>query len=373
MPKRGENIRKRNDGRWEGRYKKITDSSGKNQYGSVYGKTYTEVKVKLKELNQKSSLRKDPVGKERKFKEVLILWKETNHLKHKRSTETKYDYLIERHIEPELGELPLSSITTLRLNEFAEKKLNCGRLDKKGELSPSYVRSMMIIIASAMKYAVNEGMCTSLKTAAFKPAVEKKELKIISPNEQEIFENFLLSDMNETRLGIYLSLNCGLRIGEICALRWDDIDLENKIIHIRSTVTRVKNKITGGTNLAIDKPKTKASRRDIPIHSKVISIIAEMKDNSSSPYVISNTPTFVSPRTYEYRYHRLLERCGLDSYNYHALRHTFATKCIIAGVDVKTLSEILGHSNVSITLNTYVHPSMEMKLKQIEKINTHSA
>lgn len=373
MPKRGENIRKRNDGRWEGRYKKMTDSSGKTQYGSIYGKTYAEVKFKLKELNQKQFYKTNPIGKERKFKEVLILWKETNHLKHKGATETKYDYLIERHIEPELGNLPLSAITTLKLNEFAEKKLSCGRLDRKGGLSPSYVRSMMIIITSAMQFAIDEGMCASLKTAAFKPSIEKKELKIISPDEQELFENFLLSDIDETRFGIYLSLNCGLRIGEICALRWTDIDLEKKVIHIRGTIARVKNKLTGGTSLIVDRPKTKASIRDIPIQSKLIPVISEMKNTCSFPFVLSNSNTFLSPRTYEYRYHRLLDQCGLTPYNYHVLRHTFATKCIVAGVDVKTLSEILGHSSVSITLNTYVHPSMEMKLNQIEKLNEYSA
>ena len=122
-------------------------------------------------------------------------------------------------------------------------------------------------------------------------------------------------------------------------------------------------------HFVFDTPKTKASLRDIPIHSKMIPVIIQMKDLSVSAFVISDKKNFISPRTYEYRYHRILEQCGLDSYNYHTLRHTFATKCVIAGVDVKTLSEILGHSNVSITLNTYVHPTMDMKLSQIEKIN----
>lgn len=373
MPKRGENIHKRKDGRWEGRYKKAADSSGKTQYGSVYGKTYSEVKAKLKEVSKNQFLKQNPIGKERKFGEVLVLWKETNRLKHKGATESKYEYLIERHIIPELGNLPLSAITTLTLNEFAEKKLTSGRINKRGGLSTAYVRSMMIIVTSALQYAINEGMCPALKTAAFKPTVEKNELRILSPQEQDLFEMFLLSDINETKFGIYLSLNSGLRIGEICALRWNDNDLENQVIHIRSTIARIKNEHTGGTVLIIDSPKTKASLRDVPIHSKLIPIIAGMRVHSKSQYVISNTAKFISPRTYEYRYHRLLEQCGLESYNYHALRHTFATKCIIAGVDVKTLSEILGHSSVSITLNTYVHPSMKMKLNQIEKINAYSA
>lgn len=373
MPKRGENIHKRKDGRWEGRYKKVINTCSKTQYGSVYGKTYGEVKSKLAELYQRQVKKLNPIDIERKFGEVLALWKETNRLKHKGATESKYEYLIERHIRPELGNIPLSAITTLTLNDFAEKKLMSGRLDKKGGLSPAYVRSMMIIITSALQYATNEGMRPALKTSAYKPSIEQSSLKILSPQEHERFERFLLSDITETKLGVVLSLNCGLRIGEICALKWEDIDLDNKVIHVRRTVARVRNEITGGTILITDRPKTKASLRDIPICSKLIPIITKMRSNDNLQYVISNGATFISPRTYEYRYHRLLEQCGLDAYNYHALRHTFATKCIISGVDVKTLSEILGHSNVAITLNTYVHPSMEMKLNQIEKISDYSA
>lgn len=369
MPKRGENIRKRKDGRWEGRYKKLPISNGKSKYASVYGKTYKEVKEKLKEAVENKPINLTLSATERTLGEVLILWKETNRMKHKGATETKYEYLIEHHILPELGKINISHITTLTLNNFAEQKLNCGRLDHKGGLSPSYVRSMMIIITSALKFAANEGMCQPLKTSAYFPTIDKNDLEIIPPEKQEILEQFILSDINETKFGIYLSLNCGLRIGEICALRWDDIDLENKVIHVRNTVARVRDKTTGKNELIIDTPKTKASLRDIPLHSGLIRVIAQMKETAVSSFVTSNTVAFTSPRTYEYRYHRILQNCDLGSYNYHTLRHTFATKCIIAGVDVKTLSEILGHSNVSITLNTYVHPTMDMKLSQIEKIN----
>lgn len=367
MPKRGENIRKRKDGRWEGRYKKTTVENGKTRYGSVYGKTYKEVKEKLKDYH--NSLPQASINHaEKTLGYILKLWQETNHMKHKGATETKYEYLIERHILPELGSICLSYLTVNILNNFAEQKLTTGRLDRKGGLSSSYVRSMMIIITSAIKYAVDEGICSPLKSGTYIPPVEKNELEIIPPIQQKHFENYILSDINETKFGIYLSLNCGLRIGEVCALRWDDIDIENKVIHVRNTVARVKDK-SGTTKLIIDSPKTRASLRDIPIHSKMIPVIIQMKNLAVSPFVISNTNRFVSPRTYEYRYHRILEQCGIDSYNYHILRHTFATRCVIAGVDVKTLSEILGHSNVSITLNTYVHPTMDMKLNQIEKLN----
>ena len=373
MPKRGENIRKRKDGRWEGRYKKAAPATGSTRYSSIYGKTYSEVKAKLREIDQKQMIKSPTPKTSLKFKEILRLWEAANHLKHKGATVSKYEYLLERHIIPCLGDLPLSSITTQKLNEFAEQKLTCGRLDRKGGLSPAYVRGMMIIITGALRFAANEELCSPLKANVFKPRIEKSEIQILSTKEQTRFENFLLTNMDETKFGVFLSLNCGFRIGEICALRWNDIDLDQCVIHVRSTVARVKNESSSGTQLIIDRPKTKASLRDVPIYSKLIPIITEARSRSLSPYVISKTPEFVSPRTYDYRFHRLLESCGLPSYKYHTLRHTFATRCIVAGVDVKTLSEILGHTNVSITLNTYVHTSMELKRRQVEKLSKYSA
>ena len=139
---------------------------------------------------------------------------------------------------------------------------------------------------------------------------------------------------------------------------------------MRHTVARVKSEDSSNTtHLIIDTPKTKASIRDIPISSALLPILIKMKEKSISPYVISDTNSFVSPRTYEYRYHRILDKCNIQSVNYHTLRHTFATRCIEAGVDVKSLSEMLGHANVGITLNTYVHSSMEMKRSQLEKLS----
>ena len=164
-------------------------------------------------------------------------------------------------------------------------------------------------------------------------------------------------------------MNTGLRISEVCALRWNDIDFEAEILHVRSTVARVKGE--GGdcaTKLIIDRPKTKASLRDIPISRKLMGALISLYKKRKSEYVVSKKVGFVSPRTYEYRFHKIMMQYDMPAVNYHALRHTFATRCIELGVDVKTLSEILGHANVSITLNTYVHSSMERKREQLEKL-----
>ena len=247
-----------------------------------------------------------------------------------------------------------------------------GKLDKSGGLSASYVRSIMLIINAALKFAADEEMCQPLKSPVYKPVSQNNEITVLQIDEQKRLETHLISEIAPTQLGILISLHTGLRIGEICALAWEDIDIENQIIHVRHTVARIKSTDFSEGNsskLIIDAPKTKASNRDIPIPSVLLPILKSNCTAVSSKYVVSDTKDFVSPRTYEYRYHRLLEKCGIESVNYHVLRHTFATRCIEAGVDVKSLSEILGHSNVSITLNTYVHSSMEMKRTQLEKLN----
>lgn len=372
MPKRGENIHKRKDGRWEGRYIRERDENGRAIYSSVYGKNYREVKEKLFKICEKQPVQKSPKDLDKKFKDVLLLWLETNHLNYKGATENKYQYLIETHIIPELGEIRLSKISTLVVNDFLERKLQNGRLDQRGGLSASYVRSMMLIINSALEFAVKEEMCKPLRTPIYKPSPEKKELRILSVKEQKKLESYLFYQINETKLGILISLHTGLRIGEICALTWNNVDFAERIIRVRSTVTRVKQEQASSsrcTHLVIDRPKTKASIRDIPIPSVLMSVFKEIKQQSVSEYVISAKDSFLSPRTYEYRYHKLLNECDIQPINYHALRHTFATRCIEVGVDVKTLSEILGHANVSTTLNTYVHSSMDLKRSQIEKLN----
>lgn len=375
MPKRGENIRRRKDGRWEGRYEKGRDFKGAIIYGSVYGKTYREAKDKLAFAAKGTEVISIPKNRELSFREVLSLWMEHNLIHYKGATAKKNQDLIDTHILPAFGDVKVTEITATMINSFAMKKLQSGRLDGKGGLSATYVRGMMLILGSAMKYAANEQLCLPLRSPIYKPAAPKKDLPILSLVEQKRLESHLLLELDPSRAGVLLSLYTGMRIGEICALAWEDVDLENNIIHVRHTVSRVKSKDTScaKSTLIIDAPKTKSSARDIPITSILQSVLRQIKKTSPSKYVISDTSDFVSPRTFEYRYHRLLEACGIDPINFHALRHTFATRCVETGMDIKTLSEILGHSNPSITLNIYVHSSIERKRSQLERLTSCSA
>lgn len=369
MSKRGDNIRKRKDGRWEGRYQKGRKADGSIQYGSIYGKTYGDVKKRLSEI-AKAPLSTPKGAIEQTLGDVLELWMKNNQVRLKGGTVNKYRNMIDTHIAPELGRVKITAVSSTVINNYLRQKLQGGRLDKKGGLSASYVRSIMLIINAAIKFAVAEQLCPPLKTPILKPVSLRTEITVLSVEEQRKLENYLCCGLTPTKAGVFLSLHTGLRIGEVCALSWDDIDFKNRIIRIRHTVARVRNDDGNGeiTRLIIDKPKTPSSVRDIPISTTLLPILQETQKLSASSYVISENMQFMSPRTYEYRYHKLLERSGIPAVNYHALRHTFATRCIEAGVDVKSLSEILGHANVSITLNTYVHSSMDLKRSQLEKL-----
>lgn len=375
MSKKGLNIHKRSDGRWEGRYRIGFYRSGSIKYASVYGKTYTEAKDRLLAAIA-ANAEPDQRGAEKTFSEILHLWLSNNRLKQKGSTEHKYRTIIERHIEPELGAVKLSRMTSVTVNTFLTRKLEAGRLDGKGGLSPSYVRTMAQIIQSAMQFATEEGYCSPLRTAVYKPAPKKKEFQILSREEQADLERYISIHCDSAAIGVLITLYTGLRIGEVCALAWEDVDLDHGIIHIRHTISRVRDRNSdsqASTKLILSSPKTASSVRDVPIMSVLIPYLTGLKQKCSTGFLISDTDGYISPRTYEYRFHRLLDHCGIPQVNYHALRHTFATRCVEAGMDVKSLSEILGHANVGITLNTYVHSSMERKRQQLEQLERSRA
>lgn len=266
MSRRGENIRKRKDGRWEGRYKIGIKENGDTKYSSVYGRTYSECKSKLE--NEKiSTLEGIKTSSARlRFKDVLLLWLSINQIRIKKSTEAKYKNMIETHILPELGNIYVSDLNSNIINIFLDKKLKHGKVSGKGGLSPSYVKTIAVIIESALKYAQSEGYCLPLNSPILKPSIKKKELKILTPATQEVFEKILLKNTDETKLGIFILLQTGLRLGEICALIWDDIDFKSKTINVKNTITRVRcDKGETKSKLIIDTAKTESSIRKIPI------------------------------------------------------------------------------------------------------------
>ena len=373
MAKRGENIRKRKDGRWEGRYIKHRDSDGKAVYGSVYGKTYTIVKEKLKETNNNQS--EFLKGNKMTFGEALFLWLENNKIKQKTQTYSKYLQLINTQISPSIGHIKLSKINYVIINQFVSERTNSGNLNTKEALSPAYVQTICFIIESTIRFCVENNLCLPILGKIVRPTKQRKDIKILSFEEQRTLEKILLTDINETKIGILLSLYAGLRVGEVCGLKWGNIDLENGVIHVNSSVERIKNiteqKGTPKTTLILSDTKSATSNRTIPISNILQKILLKNRQKNNRFVIEGKTYPYADPRTLQYAFKRCLKECALPEINYHALRHTFATRCVEAGVDIKSLSEILGHSNVNITLNTYVHSSLEQEKLQIEKLNLY--
>lgn len=366
MARKGENIHKRKDGRWEARIR-VPRLNGKTTYHSVYGKTYKEAKDK-KEYYMENRKQVVSSFKRITFGEVLDMWLEHRFFYQKESTRLKYHNIINAHIKPVLGMTDVNAIDEVFINRFLADKKEFGRIDKKGGLSNSYIKTMAIIINSAMSYAVEKDYRPPLKSKIQKPQTDKKEISVLSEKTQKQLELSLSNDDSKTALGILIALNTGLRIGEICALKWENIDMQNKIISVKNSVIRVSNSEYDfpKTKYIVAEPKTRSSIRDIPITTKLYPILMNVRERNV--YVISETNEFVNPRTFEYRFHRTLEEHSIPDTNFHTLRHTFATRCVEKNVDTKSLSEILGHSNVSITLNYYVHPSFESKRTQLEKM-----
>lgn len=371
MARRGENIHKRKDGRWEARIQIVTENNQK-KYKSIYGKTYKEAKKKMQDVYKNLSDEKenDTRMKKRSLEEICNEWLIVNQLKQKPSTQLKYSTIIKKHILPELGAVDIKNLDENTINSFLIQKQKKGNLNNKCALSASYVRTMGIILNAVIEYAESMEYRKPMKTKILRPLETKHDIPIMDCTTQVKLENALNFDGTETATGILLALNTGMRIGEICALRWDDIDFFSNVIHVRHTVCRIENKKEESikTVLIIDSPKTKTSSRDIPINSKLLPVLKQSRELSKSDFVVSEKENFLSPRTFEYRFHQSLKKYNIPDTNFHALRHTFATRCIELGVDVKTLSEILGHANTSITLNTYVHSSMQLKKEQLEKL-----
>ena len=196
-----------------------------------------------------------------------------------------------------------------------------------------------------------------------------KKIYVLTKNEQKKITDYCINNINSRNIGILISLYSGLRIGELCALKWEDIDFKKSLIIITKTVQRIyiKDKLESKSKIIITNPKTKNANREIPINKDFLEILKQVKTNNRD-YVISGNNKLIEPRTYRKYFDKVLKTIKINHINFHALRHTFATNCISLGIDYKTVSELIGHANVNITLNLYVHPRMSQKKKCINLI-----
>lgn len=365
MPKRGENIYKRRDGRWEGRYICDRKPNGQAVYHSIYGKTYADVRQKL-QTQREENYRKQLRGCTMTVKALIDCWVASSY-DIKPSSRERYRLLIDKHIVPELGDLRVCDVTAEMLSQFVEKKLQNGRLDGRGGLAPKTVNDIFVIIKSALKLAKRKYNFKGTELDEVKsPTVKGRKIEVFGENETKILAEAIITAPTATNLSILMCLEAGLRLGEVCALKWTDIDFADGVLHIRRTALRIN--YGGNTRLVIQTPKSDASERVIPLTAKLLSLLGTIRnDADSDTYVLTgDSRKPMEPRTMQYRFRKLLKTLGIKYRSFHATRHSFATRCVERGIDAKSLSEVLGHANVKTTLQMYVHPSMETKRQYME-------
>ena len=352
MSKRGENIYKRKDGRWEGRY--LKDSK---KYGYVYGKTYKEVKEKLNYARLNTEKQKDKT----KLAVLCDNWLIYKEQYIKDSSFVKYKSILERHIKPYFNEIPVNKIDEHTIEAFAKN------LTVKGYSAQTVKITLSVLEGVFLYFKID----VSVKRII--PKKGQKEIHILSSNDRLKFEKYLLYGQDAYKIGILLSLYTGIRIGELCALKWEDIDLNAGTVKINATLQRIQDfkGISGNkTRIVITEPKTPSAKRTIPLPVFLIKKLKAVDPKNGSAFLLTGTERFTEPRALTYVFKKYLKESGVPDVNFHALRHTFTTRCIENDFEPKALSEILGHSSVNTTLGIYNHPSLEYKRGNINRL-TH--
>lgn len=344
MSRRGENIYKRKDGRYEGRYIKYRDQTGKAIYGYVYSKSYSEIKQKLIKIKNENHC----PGSSMIFNDWLEFWIKTQ-TKLKPTTLQTYKSYIRNHIKPLIGNLQLNKITDDVLQDFINN-LN---------LSATSVKTILSITKSALSAARCKGYTNNIHNNIRSPRKSKNPVKILTLKEQQRLEESLESDED---IGILICLYTGLRIGEVCALRWCDINFETAVMTINGTQIRTAN------GLEISEPKSCNSKREIPIPAFLLNKIKKTMHNSM--FVLTSSSKPYDLRSYRRHFKKILQKADLPDIKFHSLRHTFATRALEVGMDYKTLSELLGHASVGITLDLYAHSLKEHKTREMNKLNS---
>ena len=313
-----------------------------------------EVIRKLKKILNKKG------NEEMNFERISAEWLEYKKNNVKESTYYNYMYNIERYLKPFFNQRNIDEISNY--NDFIQ--------ELKEKYALETIKRIVNVLKSILNYYQDE-YNVILKTKKITlPKTEKRKVKILSHQEKEKLEKYCLEENTLKSLGIIICLNTGLRIGEICALKWKNIDLEEKIIYIEQTIQRVYIKQDKKSKIIIDKPKSSYSIRTIPMNKKVYNILKSIQKNykENDFFLTGDSQKFVEPRNYQHNFQMFLKNSKIKHYKFHSLRHTFATACIEVGMDIKSLSEILGHSNTTITLDIYVHSSDKIKKKYLEKL-----
>lgn len=364
---KGENIFKRKDGRWEARYIKSREENGKIKYGFCYGKTYVEAKGKVTEAKARilNGTVSNIAEKGEKFSFYCDCWLKLRSTQIKASSYVKYQNGIEKHVKPYMGDLYLKDITTEIISAFSQYLLN----EKK--LSTKSVRDILTFLRSILSYINKQidGVLSHVEIVY--PREQPKVIRVLTEQEESELILYLAEDMNMGKFAVYLALRTGMRIGEICALRWKDISFSDETICVSNTVQRIKNidsQCDSKTVLMIGSPKSDKSRRTIPLMPDIAALFRKFYQNEPEYFVLTGSENCMEPRKLQRYLRRYTKACNIEGIHFHTLRHTFATRCVEVGFDIKTLSEVLGHASISVTLERYVHPNLNLKRENMRRL-----
>jgi integrase len=303
------------------------------------------------------------MNNQKQLSEIIELWKKDKKQYVKKSSFSAYVLLTENHLLPVFGHY--YELTEADVQKFVFQKLERG-------LSQKTIKDILIVLKMILKFgAKNKWLAYTPFEIQFPTEREKRNIEVLNRSNQKKIMNYIQDHFTFKNLGVYICLSAGMRIGEVCALTWDDIDIDNGIIHVNRTIQRIYVIENGQrrTELILDTPKTKNSIREIPISKDLLRLLKPFKKIvNPSFFVLTNEAKPTEPRTYRSYYRNLMELLNMPDLKFHGLRHSFATRCIESNCDYKTVSVLLGHSNISTTLNLYVHPNLEQKKKAIEQM-----
>lgn len=358
MPKRGTGVYHRKDGSWEARYVKGVDDNGKKVYGSVYAKTCREAKEKRQEKEDQIRLfQREVCTRKITVTQLVEEWLHMNAGRIRRSSYQKYEGFLRNHIAPIIGSRSVLYLTHINLCDFANNRLNAG-------LSPQSVNAILTFLHTCFKYGQRHyqlpmPMITRL-------AETKPTRRVLTEAEQKRLLSVLLEDLDVSRLGVMLALFTGVRVGELCALKWGDID--DGCLVVRATMQRLNCATACGTEVYVGPPKSETSFRTIPIPDFLLSMIEPFRRGADDYFLGTPLRPIVEPRVMHYRLKGYLKAAEIDGASAHNLRHTFATSAASKNMELRTLSEILGHSSTKITADIYLHPSLEFKRKSMNAL-----
>ena len=364
--RKGENIYKRKDGRWEGRYKKGYKANGQIKYGYIYGKTFQEVRVKLYTLKAHYLTQQEIYGKSCiPFEEWGKRWLMDIKNEVKPSTFSSYHYKLTTYVFPYIGSLFLNELTV------EEGKKLVQQWSERG-LSPSTMQVIVRIINKCLndakeKEQLKENPFSQLKL----PKRNPQKIRALTRKEQHKLEQVALKEKKSAGLPTYLALYTGLRIGEIAALRWGDLDFERNLIQVKHTYQRINLALKHQkTQLMIGSTKTTSGARTIPMSQSVRKVLLKHRRHSKGSFVFSVNNHPIEPRLLTYHFHQIRKKCGLEEIHFHQLRHTFATRCLEAQSDILSVSSLLGHASTKLTLDTYADSMLEQRIEVIDQMET---